>query len=150
MGFIAGVWRMLGAVDNELDNEAIVDYPQPQHSPTASAPAQQHGPAVINMPSPQGSSSTLCFGRPELAEGGQPSFSMKGFANQLLNRQALLLDVNSLAAQDMDEATRLVDYLSGVVEAVDGSVWEVTKNIFLFAPRNVALSVDALKQLEVY
>jgi FtsZ-interacting cell division protein YlmF len=148
MGFIAGVWRMLGAVDNEVDSETIVDYPQPQHSQPP--PAQESTPGVINMPAPAGAGSTLCFGRPQLADSGQPAFSMKSFANQLLNRQALILDVNSLATQDMDEATRLVDYLSGVVEAVDGSVWEVTKNIFLFAPRNVALSGDDLKQLEVY
>jgi cell division inhibitor SepF len=67
----------------------------------------------------------------------------------LLTRQALVLDINALAADDIDQATRVVDYLSGVVEAVEGSVWEVTKNIFVFAPKNVKLAGDPLKPVEV-
>lgn len=146
MGFMTGVWRMLGAIGDEVDDESIVEYPVQQGAPHSAPPKAQ---GIIDMPR-GADASTLCFGRPNLGDGGQPGFSMKAFASHLLNRQALILDVNDLAGQDVDEATRLVDYLSGVVEAVDGTVWEVAKNIFLFAPRNVSLNGDELKQIEVY
>jgi FtsZ-interacting cell division protein YlmF len=67
-----------------------------------------------------------------------------------MSRQALVLDVNELAADDEDAATRVVDYLTGVVEAVEGSVFQVTKNIFIFAPSNVKLAGDPLEQIEVF
>jgi FtsZ-interacting cell division protein YlmF len=147
MGFMTGVWRMLGAIGDEVDEETLVEYPV-QHGDRHAAPAPKSA-GIIDMPR-GADASTLCFGRPLVQDGGQPAFSMKAYAGHLLNRQALILDVNELAGQDVDEATRLVDYLSGVVEAVDGTVWEVSKNIFLFAPRNIGLSGDELKQIEVY
>jgi FtsZ-interacting cell division protein YlmF len=62
----------------------------------------------------------------------------------------VIIDVNELAADDLDEATRIVDYLSGVAEAVEGSVFEVSKNIFMFLPNSISLAGDQLKQVEVY
>jgi len=74
----------------------------------------------------------------------------EGYANELLSRKAIIVDVNELAVEDLDEATRVIDYLSGVAEAVAGSIYEIAKNIFIFAPSNVSLDGDPLKQVEVY
>lgn len=164
MGFVTGVMRLFGVVDEDPQDN-MLEYPAPVHSqPPASAASgrmqsyeprspygqsvQQEEPRVINMPQPE--RQTVFIVRPSLEESGRPSFSMKTYASYLLTRQALVLDVNELAASDLEEATRVVDYLSGVVEAVEGSVWEVSKNIFIFAPNNVALAGDPLKPLEVY
>jgi FtsZ-interacting cell division protein YlmF len=173
MGFVAGVMRLFGVVDDYSQDEQMLEYPvQHRGSVEAYAPqpaepsragllaAMQSGkygaqpveaqapPRVINMPQPD--KQTVFIVRPTLDGSGKPGFSMKTYAGYLLTRQALVLDVNELAALDLDEATRVVDYLSGVVEAVEGSVWEVAKNIFIFAPNNVALAGDPLKPLEVY
>ncbi len=112
-------------------------------------PEPAPGPAdnIIHMPQP--SSTTVFVVKPELDEHGKPCYSLKSYARYLLTRQALVLDINDVAADDVTKALRIVDYLSGVVEAVDGSVWEVTKNIFVFAPRNVKLAGDPLKPVEV-
>lgn len=165
MGFVAGVMRLFGVVDEDPQDN-MLEYPAPTQSLTpASAspgrmqsydPRSQAGqyaqtaeqPRVINMPQPE--RQTVFIVRPSLEDNGRPAFSMKTYAGYLLTRQALVLDVNELAATDLEEATRVVDYLSGVVEAVEGSVWEVSKNIFIFAPNNVALAGDPLKPLEVY
>lgn len=163
MGFVAGVMRLFGVVDEDPQDN-MLEYPAPVQSVSSAAsaggrmqafeprgqhgPAQQEAPRVINMPQPE--KQTVFIVRPTLQESGQPAFSMKTYASYLLTRQALVLDVNELAALDLEEATRVVDYLSGVVEAVEGSVWEVSKNIFIFAPNNVALAGDPLKPLQVY
>jgi FtsZ-interacting cell division protein YlmF len=112
-------------------------------------PAAHEHERVIDMPGAE-PTETVFVVRPQFGEDGRPQFSMKQYAGYLLSREAMVLDVNLLAAEDIEEATRLVDYLSGVVEAVDGSVWEVTKNIFIFAPQNIRISGDPLKQVEVY
>jgi len=98
---------------------------------------------------PQGQTTTIFVVRPEKDDEGRRAFSPRTYAKFLLTRQALVLDVNSLAAVDVTDATRLVDYLAGVAESVSGDVWQVTKNIFIFAPQGVKLVGDPLKQVEV-
>ncbi|MCC7477598.1 cell division protein SepF [bacterium] len=161
MGFVAGVMRLFGVVDEDPQDN-MLEYPVAAQSqaPVPSGgrmqayearhqqPAQAEQPRVINMPQPE--KQTVFIVRPAFDDSGRPAFSMKTYACYLLTRQALVLDVNELAATDLEEATRVVDYLSGVVEAVEGSVWEVAKNIFIFAPNNVGLAGDPLKPLEVY
>ena len=98
---------------------------------------------------PDAENATLFVVRPGMDGKGAVNFSLKQYAAYLMTRQAMVLDVNELAAENMDEARRVVDYLCGVVAAVDGTVWEVTRNIFIFAPSTVSLAGDPLRQIEV-
>ena len=145
MSLLAGVMRLFGADDDV--NEGLMDYPAPETA-QASGMAADAQSGIIEMPEP--ASTTLFVVRPEFDGGGQPAYSLKAYARYLLTRQALVLDINELAGDNVIEATRIVDYLSGVVEAVEGSVWEVTKNIFIFAPKGVKLAGDPLKPVEVH
>jgi FtsZ-interacting cell division protein YlmF len=150
MGFMTGVWRLLGAAEEEPEYEQTLEYPGPA---TRSGRHEAHDPQqrIIDMPRTAAAEhTTMCIFRPQMEGAGQPGFSMKAYAGQLLDRRAVLVDVNDLANDDLDEATRVIDYLSGVAEAVSGSVYEVAKNIFIFAPSNIALEGDPLKQVEVY
>ncbi len=149
MGFMEGVWRLLGADDHEDDGtEAIVDYQSHERAPQAAA-APEKGAAILHMPV-EASRTTVFVVKPQMDEQGASSFSLRTYAQHLLSHHALIVDVNEIADLDLDEATRVVDYLSGVVEAVDGSVYEISRNIFIFAPDNVELAGDPLKQVEVY
>ncbi|MCH7472052.1 cell division protein SepF [bacterium] len=153
MGFIRGVWRLMGAddedgiADRDVRATSSRGYPIVDES---ALPAVRDEPqdGIISMPAGEGS--TIFIAHPGIGDSGKVDFSLKTYASYLLTRQALVLDVNDLAAADLGEATRVVDYLSGVVEAVDGIVWEVANNIFIFAPRNVNLAGDPIKQVEVY
>lgn len=140
-----GVWRMLGA-DDEHEQEALLEYPG---EATAVAGLEQHGEAERIISMPEAENATLFVVRPEMDDNGKGNFSLKQYAGYLMTRQAMVLDVNELAAKDMEEARRVVDYLCGVVAAVDGKVWEVTRNIFIFAPSTVSLAGDPLRQIEV-
>lgn len=146
MGFMTGVLRLLGASDEEPELEQI-EYPTGRRGRAGRELQSEPEARIIDMPNAD--ASTMCIFKPQL-EGETPSFSMKGYAAHLLNRQPLIVDVNDLAGMDLDEATRVVDYLSGVAEAVSGSVYEIAKNIFIFAPSNIELAGDPLKQVEVY
>jgi cell division inhibitor SepF len=148
MGFMTGVWRLLGAAEEDHEHDQIVEYPGP-HRAQREDRGEQPEQRIISMPT-VGDMTTMCVFKPLMEGEGQPGFSMRSYASHLLDRRALILDVNELATADLDEATRVIDYLSGVAEAVSGRVYEVSKNIFLFAPSNVDLAGDSLKQVEVY
>lgn len=151
MGFMTGVWRMLGAEDEIAPDKRIVEYPLPTgraQTENALREAPQLADAPLEEPAAIGVT-TICVVRPELADDGEALFSLKEYAAHLLESQAVVLDINEIAAQDAGHAMRIVDYLSGVAEAVNGSVFEVTKNIFIFAPQNVELGGDPLMQIEV-
>ena len=145
MSFLNGVWRMLGAED-EHEHEQMLEYPG-EASAVVSVDQRSEAGRIISMP--EADNATLFVIRPEMGTDGSANFSLKTYAGYLMTRQAMVLDVNELAAVSMDEARRVVDYLCGVVAAVDGSVWEVTKNIFIFAPSTISLAGDPLRQIEV-
>lgn len=147
MSFITGVMRLFGADDDDVEREHVVEYPVPRVAAAAAATATAE-PGIISMPEPD--KTTLFVVRPERGVDGKPEFSVKNYTEFLRTRQALVLDINELAAEDYDEAKRVVDYLSGAVEMLNGTVWEVTKNIFIFTPQNVRIDGDPLKQVEVF
>lgn len=146
MSLLSGVWRFLGAEDDDTGAGKVVEYPTADIA-VKTEPAPGPADGIISMPEQR--STTVFVVKPELDDSGKACYSLKSYARYLLTRQALVLDINEIAAGDVTKAMRIVDYLSGVVEAVDGSVWEVTKNIFVFAPRNVKLAGDPLKPVEV-
>jgi FtsZ-interacting cell division protein YlmF len=151
MGFMAGVWRMLGAEEDDAHDKRIVEYPV-QTGRVAAEVTMAPAPPPVELaaaPAVPAAQTTICVVRPELDEDGEALFSLKEYAAHLLADRAVVLDINEIAAVDEAHAMRIVDYLSGVAEAVGGSVFEVTKNIFIFAPENVQLGGDPLMQIEV-
>lgn len=150
MGFMAGVWRMLGADEEEsaaVQEQRIVEYPAPQRQSAAPALLTAQEPVPDQAAPPV--DKTIFVVRPELDDSGEAAFSLKEYASFLLTEQALVLDVNIVAGEDELHAMRIVDYLSGVAEAIGGSVFEVTKNIFIFTPASLQLAGDPVTQIEV-
>ena len=149
MSFLTGVMRLFGADDVDAEREQVVEYPSRRTPPAAAVRVEDDAEGgIISMPEPD--TTTVFVARPERETGGGRMFNVKTYADYLRTRQALVLDINELARDDYAEATRVVDYLSGAVEMVDGTVWEVTKNVFIFAPHNVHVDGDPLKQVEVF
>jgi FtsZ-interacting cell division protein YlmF len=147
MGFIAGVWRLLGADEAEGTNANIVDYPAANnHAGTAAPALSLSGSSETSL---SNTVSTVYTARPELDSDGQQTFKMKQYAAYLLSNQVVILDVNSIAAVDQSQAARIVDYLCGVTEAIHGSVNELTKNIFLFTPAGMSIAGDPITPIEV-
>lgn len=64
----------------------------------------------------------------------------KQFGDLLLDRKTVLLNLESTSLED---ARRLLDFLAGVVHAVDGKIEKVGKKTFVATPHNVDVSGSA-------
>ena len=146
MSFLDGVLRFFGADDYDQDGEHTVEYPNPKAQHPTESPTDDNG-GVIAMP--EAEAIAICVVRPERDERGQARYSLKSYKRFLQERHALVLDLSELAKADINEAKRVVDYLAGAVDMVDGEAREITKNVFVFAPFGVRLAGDPLKPVEV-
>lgn len=61
-------------------------------------------------------------------------------SDHLKSRRQVVLNLDHT---DRETAQRIVDFLSGVTYALNGSMQKVGNNIFLFTPSNVAISSEA-------
>lgn len=146
MRFLDGVWRLIGAHDDEQDDDHVMDYPHKQRQ----TPADSHASPereIIAMPEPE--KLAVYVAKPSRDAKGDAKYSLSAYVNFLKGHQALILDVNDLARNDLEEAKRVVDYLAGAVRMAEGEAFEITQNVFVFAPYNVQLSGDPLKRVEV-
>lgn len=64
----------------------------------------------------------------------------KQYGDLLLDRKTVLLNLESTSLED---ARRLLDFLAGVVHAVDGKIEKVGKKTFVATPHNVDVSGSA-------
>ena len=146
MSFLDGVWRLIGAHDDEQDDEHVMEYPRKQRQ----VPPNSHATPdaeIIAMPEPE--KLAVYVAKPTRDTKGEAQYSLSAYVNYLKGHQALILDVNDLARSDLEEAKRVVDYLAGAVRMAEGEAFEITQNVFVFAPYNVQLSGDPLKRVEV-
>ncbi len=65
---------------------------------------------------------------------------VKQYGDLLLERKTVLLNLESTSLED---ARRLLDFLSGVVHAVDGKIEKVGKKTFVATPHNVDVTGSA-------
>ena len=147
MSFIDGVLRFFGAEDDELDDGGIVEYPVTQTDSDDRVSDGQVEERIIEMPEP--GQYTVYVVKPERDAKGNAQYNLTAYTDFLQSRQAMIVDVNALAAIDVSEAKRVVDFLAGAVKMVDGYTYEVTTNVFIFTPHNVRLAGDPLKPVEV-
>lgn len=57
--------------------------------------------------------------------------------------------VMNLTALDRAQAQRVIDFASGLVFGLHGSIQRVTDKVFLLSPRNVDIEVDAAREAAV-
>ncbi len=67
-----------------------------------------------------------------------------GLAENLKNYRPVIINVENLP---IDEAQRIIDFLSGATYALGGRVRRVTSGIFLFTSSNIDLSGDLEEQV---
>ncbi len=77
--------------------------------------------------------------RPELGKYGKINYSLYVYTENLKEGYLLLVDVSKLLTQSRDEARRVVNFLSGVTEALGGARKEVVRDLYLFVPPGVTL-----------
>ncbi len=65
-------------------------------------------------------------------------------ADRLKSKRAVVINLESL---DHEEAKKVLDFVSGVVYALEGDIQKVSGGIFLIAPYNVTIAGDVKDEL---
>lgn len=65
--------------------------------------------------------------------------------DNLKNRKPIIVNLEAL---DVELAQRVLDFMSGAVYALDGSIHKVSRGIFVLAPSNVDISGDIPEELK--
>ncbi|MBN2083211.1 cell division protein SepF [bacterium] len=144
MSLLDGVWRLIGAHDDELDDNNVMEYPQ---KPPAAEAGEHEKQDIISMPMPE--KQAVYVVKPMRDAQGNAEYSLSAYVNFLKSHQTLVLDINELVKVDRDEAMRIVDYLAGAVRMAEGEAFEISEHIFIFTPHNITLAGDPLRRIEV-
>ena len=68
----------------------------------------------------------------------------QGIADYLLGKQAVVINIEKC---DPDIAAKIIDFVGGVVYAIDGSIQKVSQGIILAAPANIDIASELKQQL---
>lgn len=68
----------------------------------------------------------------------------QGIADYLLGKQAVVINIEQC---NPDIAAKIIDFVGGVVYAIDGSIQKVSQGIILAAPANINIASELKQQL---
>lgn len=63
----------------------------------------------------------------------------QGIADNLLEQRAVVINIESC---DTDVAAKIIDFVGGVVYAIDGTIQKVSQGIILAAPQNIDIASE--------
>ncbi|MBE6112772.1 MAG: cell division protein SepF [Peptococcaceae bacterium] len=149
MGFLDKVVDVLGFVEREeIEEEEVVERP--------AAPVQkQNAMPVKSEPKPVARiNNVVSFTNPNRehssrTEGGENARVVlvepvrfeesQGIADNLLEHKAVVINIESC---DTDIAAKIIDFVGGVVYAIDGTIQKVSQGIILAAPQNIDIASE--------
>ncbi|UAL49094.1 cell division protein SepF [Sutcliffiella horikoshii] len=109
------------------EEEEMVEEPRRTRSGTTQPASRQN---VVSLQSVQKTSKVVLYEPRSYSEA-------QDVADHLKNRRAIIVNLQRI---DMDQAKRIVDFLSGTVYAIGGDIQRIGQNIFLCTPDNVDVS----------
>ena len=139
--------------DEEYDDfeEEMNDYAEPEETPrkrrspfAAETPAAAPAAAPVSTPAPStgfgGQVLNMSSGKQEVVLFHAKTFDDAArAADELRKRKAIILNMENV---DKSLTRRVVDFLSGAVYALDGSVKKVAQSTYLFCPHNMDVIGD--------
>lgn len=132
---VSMVDRLLGfigieTVEDDEEGEREVSRPR-QGGPVAlEEPARPRRNALVSLPG--GRAMRLVVAEPHSFDEVQP------IADQIKERRPVVINLESV---DKETGQKFLNFLSGAIYALDGSMQRVSTSIFLFAPSNVEISL---------
>lgn len=112
--------------DDEYDEEEYNEQPVEKRS-------YSRRDKVVSMPNTNSAMQIVGFRPRAFSESEE-------IAEALKERKAVVFDVTNVS--NVEDARRIVDFISGVIMGIDGDMRKLTDGIFSAAPSNVALSGD--------
>jgi cell division inhibitor SepF len=130
------VMSFLGLSDDELQRQEEEIAPEEQQqTPDGVVPLKRQGTVVSLHTQKQ---VRVYLAEPESYEDAQ------GIADHLRNRRPVVINLHRMS---LDDARRIIDFISGCTYALGGAMQKLGHNIFLCAPENVDIQgqiTDAL------
>lgn len=129
--------------DNEETEYEEDDQPA-GNSKTNGAYSSHIQPVQRNISSiPGGKVSHLQSERIEILNFDLDDYELTGnVCKHIKTRKPIVVNMNKLNAE---QRQRALDYLTGATRALNGSISRVAENIFIFAPENVVVNADKLR-----
>lgn len=111
-----------GSDEQEMYNEEVTNYNQEQSLVTT----QNRVP--VTKPKQARATITVC--EPRVYS------EVEDMATLLMDRNAIIVNFSKM---DKSQASRVIDYLTGIIFAVQGSVQKLQSEIFLFTPSDITI-----------
>lgn len=155
MGFLDKVVDVLGFVEREEYEEETPAEKAPQQAPKVTAMPVKSEPKpmprinnVVSFTNPnrefassqqEGDNARVVLVEPVRFEESQ------GIADNLLDRKAVVINIESC---DTDIAAKIIDFIGGVVYAIDGDDSKSDQGIILAAPQNIDIASELKHDME--
>ncbi|MBR6755669.1 MAG: cell division protein SepF [Peptococcaceae bacterium] len=138
--------RVEDDVEEEVKEEKNV-VPMPKQEPKASLSSRAAGNVVsFNHPKETGRSVSVGGENARVVLVEPQKFDeAQGIADSLLSHKAVVINIESCNA---DIAAKLIDFIGGVVYAIDGSIQKVSQGIVLAAPANIDIASELKHNIE--
>lgn len=123
----------------EIEQEKEPFFPQDVQTPSAKpAPAvQKKGSRVVNIAAT--TQLEVVVMQPQTYEDS------RDVADRLKGKKAVVINLEELSKED---AIKVLDFVSGVVYALEGDIQKVSSGIFLIAPYNVSIAGEVRDELK--
>lgn len=115
------------AMDNEDDYQDQEDEQAQQPAPEQPVDNHYRSNKVVSMATPAGKTAKIVVYEPRVYSDA------KEIGSHLLNNRAVVINFDRIGS---DDATRIVDFLTGTVFAINGEIKRVGESIFLVTPAN--------------
>ena len=149
MGFLDKVVDVLGFVEREeIEEEEVVEkQAQPaQKQPAMPVKSEPKPIARINNVVSFNNPNREYSSRQDNAENARVVLvepvrfeESQGIADNLLDHRAVVINIESC---DTDIAAKIIDFVGGVVYAIDGTIQKVSQGIILAAPQNIDIASE--------
>lgn len=138
--FMNKVWSMLGVAE-DIDDDYMYDEEEEQTTPTEekgffSSPLnRKKGNNVVGMPGMQ--QVQVIISQPSTFDQSEE------ICDHLKAKKSIILNLEYV---NKDIAKRIVDFVSGAVLALDGTIQKISNSIFLVAPHNYEITNEVMKE----
>ncbi len=157
MGFLDKIVDVLGFVEREdiEEEEVVAERPVQIAAKSTAMPVKAENRSMTRI------NNVVSFTNPNrehtehFGEGGENARVVlvepvrfeesQGIADNLLDHKAVVINIESC---DTDIAAKIIDFVGGVVYAIDGTIQKVSQGIILAAPQNIDIASELKRDLE--
>lgn len=136
--FLDNVTRMLG-LDDQMEDEHI-ERPEDFEEEEVAAPrSSKTKPTLISLPTANGVKTKIVLTEPETYD------EVTEMVAHLKAKQVVIVNLENA---EPDVARQIIDFLSGAVYALEGSMRKIKEFVFVVSPNTVEITAEIKRELQ--